>query len=109
MEFVLIFLVAVFFWIHGAYSGWKAREKHAQRMTEELLKNFKDEEDEEDDLIQITIEEHHGILYVYDKENDTFLAQGKNREELEDNLSSRFPGKRFAATSEDLQKASISL
>jgi hypothetical protein len=109
MEFVLIFIVAVFFWIHGAYSGWKAREEHARKVTEELLKNIKVEEEEEDNLVQITIEEHQGILYVYDKENNSFMAQGKTREELEDNLSSRFPGKRFAASSEDLEKASISL
>jgi hypothetical protein len=109
MEFVLIFLVAVFFWIHGAYSGWKAREEHAKRVTEELLKNIKVDEEEEDIPIEIIIEEHQGILYVYDKEDNTFMAQGKTRKELEENLSSRFPGKRFAATSEDLEKASISL
>jgi hypothetical protein len=32
------------------------------------------------------------------------MAQGTNRKELEDNLDKRYPGKRFAATPDNLKE-----
>ena len=73
-----------------------------------MLKDIQGEvKKETEDLIQITIEEHAGIFYVYGKQDNTFMAQGKTKQELEDVLSSRFPGKRFAASQEDLEKAGL--
>jgi hypothetical protein len=103
MEFILLFIVSVFFWLHGVYTGWKAREEH----TKKLLENLLDKEEKDEAAIHITIEKHYDILYVYDKTDKTFLAQGKTRKELEEMLSTRFPGKQFAASQEDLQKAGM--
>lgn len=106
MDFVLILLGAVFFWFYGAYFGWKARENYAKKLTAKLLENIKGQEQEENStLIQIKIEQHAGMFYVYDKQDNSFMAQGSTKEELENALSYRYPGKRFAAAEEELEKA----
>ena len=90
-------------------AGWKAREQHAIEIMR-LLKKAKeageliDPQNPKDEFIHITIESHSGVLYVYNKNDSSFMAQGSTREELEEALDSRFPGKRFAASKEDLQK-----
>lgn len=108
MEFLVLAVTCFMFFMWGAISGWKAREEYAKKITEKLLKNIEGEvKKEAEELIHITIEEHSGVFYVYSKKDNTFMAQGKNKKELEDILESRFPGKRFAASEEDLQKAGL--
>lgn len=104
MDFVLVFLVALFFWVHGAYSGWKAREEYVKQAVAKLVENMKEEEEDSESLVHVTIEHHAGMFYVYDKTNNTFMAHGSTKQELEDALSSRFPGKQFAAALEELPK-----
>ena len=104
MEFLILFLVSIFFFFYGAICGWKAREKHAMKLTGKLVEEI---EEEKKSLIQITIEQHGEVFYIYNKEDKTFMAQGKNKKELEDALSARFPGKKFAASEEELQKAGL--
>jgi hypothetical protein len=105
MEFFLIFLGALFFWIHGAYTGWKARETQLLKLIEKL--EGLEEQEETEAPTQIVVEEHHGILYVYDKTDNTFMAQGKNRNEVEEALATRFPGRQFSASQEHLDKLGI--
>ena len=62
-------------------------------------------QEETKDKIYVTIEKHNDVIYVYDKINSTFMAQGKSKEEVEDVLSKRYPGKKFAASEEELAKA----
>lgn len=107
MDFVLIILGAIFFWVYGAYSGWKAREEYAKKITSKLMSKIKEQTEEAEALIQIRIEKHSGMLYVYDKKDNSFMAQGSTRQELEDALSYRYPGKRFAAAEEELEEAGL--
>jgi len=57
----------------------------------------------EQEPIQITIEKHGDMIYVYNKETKQFMAQGKTQGELEKILLEKFPGKRFAASESDLE------
>ena len=108
MEFLILFLVSIFFFFYGAICGWKAREKHAMKLTGKLVEEIENKiEEEKKSLIQIIIEQHGEVFYIYNKEDKTFMAQGKNKKELEDALSARFPGKKFAASEEELQKAGL--
>lgn len=95
----------------GIVYGWRLREIHAKvvtkRIMEELQEDF--EEQESDELIQINIEQHSGVLYVYNKDTDEFMGQGKTKEDLEDVLAKRFPGKRFACPEKVLKEVGFIL
>jgi hypothetical protein len=100
-----LFIVSIF----GAFCfllGWHAREYHATRViskamdeiAEDTLAEFKSR------MISIKVEDHDGELFVYKKDDGSYLAHGKTIKELEDILSERFPGKLFNASTEDLEK-----
>ena len=108
MEFLVFAIITFVFFIYGFSVGWKARERHALRLTQQMLEGLEDKvEEEQKNKVYVTIEKHGDVIYVYDKSNSQFMAQGTNRKELEDVLSQRFPGKKFAATPEELEKAGL--
>jgi hypothetical protein len=104
-------LLWVVIWFMGAVYGWYARERHAKRTIDRFITKFVDEEVEavKDSIIPITIEKHHNVFYVYDREKMRFMGQGKTRRELEDTLSKRFPDKKFMASTENLKVFNESL
>ena len=64
-------------------------EKYGMKVT----KIEKDEATEEElEVIEVKIEKHHGSLYAFRKDNDKFLGQGENREELIERLKHEFSG-----------------
>lgn len=97
-------LIAIFAGVIVFYAGWKAREVHAMRsvgmlleeMNETMFHEFKSK------VIDITVEKSGDFLYVYRKDNGTFLAQGTDMDKLSDILSEKFPGKLFNCSPEDL-------
>lgn len=58
-----------------------------------VTKVEKDEATEEEvEVVEVKIEKHHGSLYAFRKDNDKFLGQGENREELIERLKHEFSG-----------------
>lgn len=55
-------------------------------------------------IIPSRIEEHNGVLYLYNAETEDFIAQGKDMEELNANAKLRFPDKLFNVPQEVLNK-----
>ena len=106
METLIFYVVlaVVFFFI-----GWKMREYHAARIinrmidqaTEESYSQFKSK------VIDIRVEEHDEQLFVYRKDDGSYLAHAKTKRDLETMLLEKFPGKLFNASQEDLQKLEI--
>ena len=108
MELLILFVVACIFFAYGVNIGWKAREVHAKKVVAKFEQEVSEKVGEEvKSLIHINIERHNGMFYVYDKRQKTFMAQGTTREELEDALQSRYPGKRFACSEEEMERAGI--
>ena len=100
-EFLSIFIVFTM----GFILGWVLREEMAKRRVDKLLEQLGGElEEVAQDLINIKIEHHSGVYYVFNKETDEFMAQAPTRKELEDSLAARYPEKRFAATPENLKE-----
>lgn len=101
MEILLMIFIAVTFFI----SGWVAREVHAANRVELMLKELdKATTDYRDNFIQISIEQHNGMFYVYSINDKSFMAQGETRSALEESLAKRYPGKKFAATPDNLKE-----
>lgn len=56
-----------------------------------------------DDLeeIEIKLEQHSGVIYAFRKDNDQFLGQGENREQLLDRLKEKLQKVRLIISQED--------
>lgn len=52
----------------------------------------KDNGEESEVIVNVKIEEHHGCLYAFRKDDDKFLGQGSTREELIERISHEFSG-----------------
>jgi len=94
MELILLVAYTFVVWIGGAVAGWRAREQHAKNVTEKFIEQLNHSNDS-DDTVQITIEKHNNVFYVYDRNTNEFMAQGSSKDEVENNLQKRYPGKRF--------------
>ena len=103
-----IFLVvgSVFLIIVCFMAGWIAREVSAIRAMEQALDYNADQVKKKvlENLIHVVIEFENEMFYVYNMDDNTFMAQGKTQEELEENLYKRYPGNRFIAAPSNLKE-----
>lgn len=100
MDDTLWILFAVF--LFGCLVGWLYREHVLIQLVREHLNEEGEltldeafEEENEIKTINVRIERHGDQLFVYDKEDGAFLAQGKDFFEMDDALASRFPNTKF--------------
>lgn len=102
VEFIILVSVGLF----GFILGWTSRERHAERKLNAILNDVQESvrENVQKNLIPVEIEQHEGHYYVYNMKDKTFMAQGNTRQELERVLEEKFPGKKFAATEDNLVK-----
>jgi hypothetical protein len=102
---LIILVVAVII----AYKiGWIAREYHARATIDNFVQYMEAKQEEATEgLIPIIIEKVDGVFYVYSGQDNTFMAQGKNRRDLEDALDKRYPGKKFAALPSNLKEVGL--
>ena len=103
MEFLILFIVTLVFFLFGVYCGWNEREKYAKRRIEQYLTDT----EEESFLIPVTIEKVEGMFYVYNGDDNSFMAQGKDRKDLESALENRFPGKTFVANTSNVKEVGL--
>ena len=64
------------------------------------VKKFKLEQDDledtaAEDATAVKVERHGDMLYAYTKHDDQFVAQGKNLQELLDQVKHKFPNQKF--------------
>lgn len=96
----IIFATMLVFFI-GTIYGWALHQRMIARRIRNALSSLSEKLDGE--VIQINIEKHDDMIYVYNKETKQFMAQGKTRSEVENALADKFPGKRFAAPESELE------
>jgi hypothetical protein len=51
--------------------------------------------------LEVTIEQHQGVLYAYRKDNQQFLGQGTDRQGLVDSISKRMTDVRLIIDQQD--------
>jgi hypothetical protein len=95
MELILLVICFAFVWILGIIAGWNAHDRFVQKTIRGAIHEL--QEHEENSRVRITIEEHNGMLFAYEYGTNQFMAQGKTKQELEDQLRQKFPNKMFAA------------
>jgi hypothetical protein len=99
-----LFLILLVFWAGYVWG------KHVtvMRMLDNIINNpdnlaraIKDikaiQEDKEDSQEegQLVVERHDDQIYLYDKENHEFLAQGSSLQEALDHVDKRFPNRKY--------------
>jgi len=72
-----------------------------EKIMEDLRQEIATGEAKESVEIMIKVEQHGSQLYVFRKDNDEFLGQGKNKDEILAILRSKFKDVKFAVTKED--------
>lgn len=100
---IIVYGIGVF---QGLYLGWVLRERYAQMKVNRYLQQAEEQLAEEitENFIPITIERHNDMFFVYDVNDKKFMAQGETRKQLETNLEQRYPGKKFAASPDNLRE-----
>lgn len=110
---VLYIVVAFLLWISGIIIGWRAREVHAMKQVQKYMEEIDDESEESPTVsetqIRIKIEKDDNGFFVYDLETNEFMAQGTTRNQVEQALAKRYPGKHFAATPTNLRETGFTL
>lgn len=72
---------------------------------QELDKQFKEKlEKLKEKIIPSRIEEVNGSLFLYNKETNEFLGQGKTLDDLESNVRLKYPNKLFNVSQTELDK-----
>lgn len=105
MEVVYILVLALFFAI-GFVVGWQQREVFAKKKVEHFFEAMEEmtKEDIKANTVNIKIEKHNEVFYVFNSDSDDFMGQGTTRKDVESALAKRFPDKRFLATKDNLQE-----
>lgn len=104
-DFVMFIVVGI-----GSFlAGWYIREWYATFLMNRFLSRVEDRtldalEKIKQNVLKIKIEKHEDRLFVYSLDDHEFMAQGGTREELEDALRARYPGKTFAAEEANLKE-----
>ncbi len=97
MIYLLIILVS-------GFAGWKLREKMAIIRLSNYLKAEIIKEEEDSTKVDMIIEKTGDMFYLYNKETDMFLAQGRSLDEIKLILEIRFPNVTFNATVSNIEE-----
>lgn len=102
MELLYYILMIVF----SFAAGWILREIVAVHRIKDMIDELEDMDDEsnEPDQIRISIEKVDSTFFVYNMDDNSFMAQGNTRNELESALKARFPGVVFACPEANLKE-----
>lgn len=102
IESLIMFLcgVIVGYAVYALISAYKKFKllRELDITIEEKLSSLKEK------IIPSRIEEENGMLFLYNKDTNEFLGQGKTLIELEHSVKDKFPGKLFNVPQEELNK-----
>jgi hypothetical protein len=104
MDFVILFGAFVF----GMIGGWHLREYYAMRKVHQLLQQAEElsvesEQTSDEDRTKMRLERHGEVIYAFEEETDSFIAQGKDLLDLDSAIRKRFPDKKFTVQEQNLK------
>lgn len=102
LYYALIILSCSIIFFIGMLYGWGLHQRMMVRRIRSALSELG--QTLEDEIVEVSIEKHDDVIYVYDKHTKQFMAQGKDRKEVEQILAEKFPGKRFAAPQTEIEQ-----
>ena len=77
---------------------FQARQDILKEEIDELTKQLKNK------IIQVNVEKHGSVFYLYERDTNRFIAQGSNINEIKKTCEDRFKGTVIVADSDVLKK-----
>jgi hypothetical protein len=101
MEFFILFGAVIV----GVGMGWQLRELHAMHKVKQLLEHADSlqEEEPQEDRTKMRLERHGEVIYAFEEDTDSFIAQGKDLLDLDSAIRKRFPDKKFSVQEQNLK------
>ena len=88
------YVIDTIFWMVVIWLFMKVWQTYLIAKNEELEEQIKDlTKKVKDNIIQVNIEKHGEVFYLFEKDTNRFIAQGINFEEVREHCESRFKGK----------------
>ena len=87
IEMVMTFLI--WYAIGWALFNWIVRPWILRRLETRIAELELALKEVSEDVVEAKIEEHHGQFYLFDKNTDTFLAQGHTAQEVADKMKKK--------------------
>ena len=101
-DFILNILLGIFLgWALTQIIGGYLRAKLLLEIHEKIKEAA--EEETKERWIMVNVEQHDGIFYLYEKNTDQFIAQGKTMEELSQRCRELFKDHTVIADENDLK------
>lgn len=96
------------FWFFVGWAVLKFVQKYLEAKNEVLKEELEQlQKRVKDKFIQVNIEKHGDVYYLFEKETDRFIAQGTNMDELKAHCDARFKNKVIFANDEELKSAGL--
>lgn len=77
------------YFIIGVVLGWFIH-RYLVKLAIERTMNRAKEEIKESKQVMMRIEKHKGVFYLYDSATEEFIAQGKNKEEINELIQKKY-------------------
>ena len=108
MDKLLVVVIAVMSFVMGimAHQVWVKivvwhTLREMRRAGIDIEKMLREDEPEVTRDIACRLEQHDGIWFLYNADNNEFVAQGRTRQELDAAVAQRFPDRRVVARDVD--------
>jgi hypothetical protein len=90
---IVIWLASKFFLLY-----LQARQEILREEIKELSEQLKNK------IIQVNVEKHGSVFYLYERDTNRFIAQGSDINEIKKKCEDRFKGAVIVADSDELKK-----
>jgi hypothetical protein len=102
------YIVDTIFWLIVIWLVMKVWEAYLIAKNEALVEQIKDMQAQiKSSVIQVDIEKHNDIFYLYAKDTHEFIAQGTNFEEVKLHCEARFKGKSVVGNEEQMNQLGL--
>ena len=107
---MLDFIADIFFWLIAIWLVMKVIEKYLTARNEILREDLEAVSKKiKETIVNVNIERHGDIFYVFEKETNNFIAQGQSMSEIKEVMQKRFPKKTFVATEEHVKESGLEI
>jgi len=105
---MLDLILDVVLWLFVIWLVMKVIEKYLVAKNEILAEQLEDLTKQlKEQVIQVDIEKHGSVFYLFEKDTNRFIAQGTNFDELRDHCVTRFKDKSVVANEDQMKQLGL--
>jgi len=105
---MLDLILDVVLWLFVIWLVMKVIEKYLVAKNEILAEQLEDLTKQlKEQVIQVDIEKHGSVFYLFEKDTNRFIAQGTNFDELREHCVTRFKDKSVVANEDQMKQLGL--